>query len=176
MRRTILFLAFLFPGLAFAQAMHDHQAMGALPTQPGQGAFAAIQEIVGILDADPKTDWSKVDLEGLRAHLIDMDNVTLHAEVKSESVEGGMRFNVSGAGAVKDSIQRMVMAHVATMNGVGGWKLAATETSDGAVLTVLTPPRDAFKLRGLGFIGVMTLGMHHPLHHLMIARGMNPHE
>jgi len=40
---------------------------------PGQDAFGAIQEIVQILDADPKTDWSKVDLEALRQHLIDMD-------------------------------------------------------------------------------------------------------
>ena len=29
------------------------------PTMPGQDAFGAIQEIVQILDADPKTDWSK---------------------------------------------------------------------------------------------------------------------
>src|SRR5438270_65562 len=27
------------------------------PTLPGQDAFGAIQEIVGILDADPNTDW-----------------------------------------------------------------------------------------------------------------------
>ena len=41
------------------------------PTMPGQDAFGAIQEIVQILEADPKTDWSKVELEGLRQHLID---------------------------------------------------------------------------------------------------------
>ena len=46
------------------------------PTMPGQDAFGAIQEIVGILDADPKTDWSKVDLEALRQHLIDMNEIT----------------------------------------------------------------------------------------------------
>ena len=37
----------------------------------GHDAFGAIQEIVQILDADPNTDWSKVDLEALRQHLID---------------------------------------------------------------------------------------------------------
>ena len=31
------------------------------------------------------------------------------------------------------------------------------------------------KLKALGFIGVMTVGMHHQEHHLMIARGMHPH-
>src|SRR5579859_2920628 len=76
-------------------AMADHQ-MGAMhrgvmadqgtsgiPKQPGQGAFAAIQEIVEILEADPHTDWSKVDINALQQHLIDMDNVTLHARVES---------------------------------------------------------------------------------------------
>ena len=47
-----------------------------VPTMPGQDAFGAIQEIVRILEADPKTDWSKVNLEALRQHLIDMKDVT----------------------------------------------------------------------------------------------------
>jgi len=38
-----------------------HMGTGAMPTQPGQGAFGAIQEVVRILEADPATDWSKVD-------------------------------------------------------------------------------------------------------------------
>lgn len=52
-----------------------------LPRETGQSAFAAIQEIVAMLEADPKTDWSKVDIEALRQHLIDMNNVTLGAVV-----------------------------------------------------------------------------------------------
>ena len=51
------------------QAMHDGAAAG--PAEPGQGAFAAMQEIVAILEADPTTDWSKVDLPALRQHLAD---------------------------------------------------------------------------------------------------------
>jgi len=186
MRRAILVLALLFPAFASAQTMQGHhpggmmaaptgRAMGAMPTQPGQGAFAAIQEIVEILEADPTTDWSKVNIEALRQHLIDMDNVTLHADVKSEAAEGGMNFIVSGTGPIRDSIQRMVMAHAATMNGVGGWQFAAATTDTGATLVVKTPAPDVEKLRGLGFIGVLTHGMHHQMHHLMIARGEQPH-
>ena len=52
-------------------------ARGARPTEAGQGAFAAIQEIVAILEADPDTDWSKVDIDALRQHLVDMNAVTL---------------------------------------------------------------------------------------------------
>src|SRR6266700_4993554 len=42
-----------------------HQMQGNVPTLPGQDAFGAIGEIVAMLEADPKTDWSKIDLEAL---------------------------------------------------------------------------------------------------------------
>ncbi len=148
----------------------------ALATQPGQSAFAAIQEIVEILSADPKTDWSKVNIDALRQHLIDMNNVTLAANVKNDPIDGGMRFDVTGEGPVRDSIRRMTSAHAATMNGVDGWKFEAAEIEGGASLTVHAPAKDEDKLRGLGFLGVLTLGMHHQMHHLMIARGENPHQ
>jgi hypothetical protein len=185
MRAAIVF-ALLIPLHGYAQTGHDHHGMeGAAapgsrispsgPTQPGQAAFAAIQEIVEILEADPATNWSKVNIEALRQHLIDMDNVTLHADAKSEPVEGGMRFIVSGSGQIKESIQRMVIAHAAALTGTGTWRFSAAKTGTGANLTVVTPPEDAAKLRALGFIGVMARGMHHQEHHLMIARGGDPH-
>ena len=149
--------------------------MGAAPTEPGQSAFAAIQEIVILLANDPKTDWSKVNIDALREHLVDMDAVTLHSKVVAQPVEGGMSFTVTGEGPVTDSIRRMVMAHSATMNGANGWQYAATETPGGATMTVIVPPEDQAKLRGLGFFGVLTVGMHHQEHHLMIARGEHPH-
>jgi P2-related tail formation protein len=187
MRRAILILALLLPAFASAQMMQgDHpggtmmmapagQPAAGVPTQPGQGAFAAIQEIVEILQADPTTDWSKVNIEALRQHLIDMDNVTLHADVKSEPFDGGMMFIISGADPIRGSIQRMVVAHAATMDGIGGWHFIAVTTDTGATLTVTTPASEVQKLRGLGFIGVLTHGMHHQMHHLMIARGGDPH-
>lgn len=144
-------------------------------TEPGQAAFAAIQEIVQILEADPQTDWSKVDVEALRQHLIDMSNVTLAAHVRSERIDGGMRFIVVGEGGVRDSIRRMTSAHAATMDGVGGWHFTAKETDGGSIVEVRVPANDTAKLKGLGFIGVMTRGMHHQEHHLMIARGEHPH-
>jgi hypothetical protein len=155
---------------------HHHTAGTSVPTQPGQAAFAAIQEIVGILEADPQTDWSKVNIEALRQHLIDMNNVTLDAKVTSEPVEGGMRFDVTGEGAVRDSIRRMVTAHAATINGADGWTFEVKDIDGGASLVVRAPAKDAAKLHGFGFIGVMAQGMHHQDHDLMLARGENPHE
>ncbi len=192
MLRVLAILALFIPTAALAQStgpgtMHghsmdhhmgsamDHNPGSAMPTQAGQGAFAAIQEIVEILEADPRTDWSKVDIEALRQHLIDMNNVTLYAAVTSEPVEGGMRFTVTGTGPVRDSIRRMLSAHAHTMDGAGGWRYAARDIDSGATLTVRVPPQDLVKLKALGFIGVMARGMHHQEHHLMIARGEHPH-
>tara|TARA_R110002124_G_scaffold227168_3_gene392432 strand:+ start:21040 stop:21621 length:582 start_codon:yes stop_codon:yes gene_type:complete len=156
------------------------ESMGAeavtVPTQPGQGAFAAIQEVAGILAADATTDWSKVDLESLRQHLIDMDNVTLRAKVTTTPTDGGMILRVSGDGEVRGSITRMVTAHAATMSGVAGFTYETAESTNGATLIARGDnPAEVEKLRGLGFIGVMTLGAHHQAHHIAIARGDGPH-
>jgi len=197
MIRTLALIALLSPAVALAQegehhggaghhssqmhhqtmneAAHGSRPIAQAPTQPGQSAFAAIQEIVAILEADPDTDWSKVDVEGLRQHLIDMDNVTLHARVSSEPVDSGVRFIVTGEGGVADSIRRMILAHSAAMNGVDRWRFEARATPEGAEMVVRTPASDRDKLRGLGLLGVLTRGMHHQQHHLMIARGGHPH-
>lgn len=68
-----------------------------MPTMPGQEAFGTIQEIVGILEADPNTDWSKVDLAGLREHLIDMNELTMRARAVPTTIPGGLKIAVTGA-------------------------------------------------------------------------------
>lgn len=183
MKAISLALAFtlLTAGAALAaEKTHDHGAMmmgNGMPGETGQAAFAAIQEIVAMLDADPATDWAKVDIEALRQHLIDMNNVTLGAAVEAAEVDGGIRFSVSGEGPARESVRRMVMAHAATMNGVDGWKFVAEPSDKGAALTVSPPDQASMaKLRALGFIGVMARGMHHQQHHLMLATGMDPHQ
>jgi len=183
---TAIALAVFIPSAAIGQ-MIDHSQMmhgsqpgkmmqGMQPQETGQSAFATIQEIVAILSANPATDWAKIDIEALRQHLIDMNNVTLGAAVEAKQSDNSAQFVVSGDGPIRESIKRMVMAHAATMNGVDGWKFAAETSYIGAVLTV-TPPDQAsmIKLRALGFIGIITLGMHHQQHHWMLANGMLPH-
>jgi hypothetical protein len=174
-------LALLTTDAAFAQQKtHDHGTMmmgNGMPGETGQATFAAIQEIVAMLEANPNTDWSKVDIEALRQHLIDMNNVTLAASVEASELEGGVRFSVSGDGPVRESVRRMIMAHAATMTGVDGWKFVAATSDRGATLTVSPPDQASMaKLRALGFIGVMTRGMHHQEHHLMLATGTDPHK
>lgn len=193
MQRTLPLLVVLWlsaPLGALAQDTHSHHApgmdhsaplalshsMATEPTETGQSAFAAIQEIVERLEADPSTDWSNVDIEALRQHLIDMNNVTLAAHVVSESIDNGLRYTVTGADAVKASIQRMVSAHAAMMDGTDGWHYSVEAHPHGARLTItVTAADDRLKLRALSFIGVMARGMHHQRHHWMIATGQSPH-
>ena len=153
-------------------AMMQHGAPAPAITEGGQ-AFAAIQEIVAALFENPGTDWTKVNIEALRQHLIDMDNVTLRAKVAAEDIPGGARFTVtSDDPGVQASIRAMTLAHAATMDGVEGWSLEAAETEDGAMLTATG---DEIRIRALGFIGLMTVGMHHQEHHFALARGEMPH-
>ncbi len=188
-----LALVVMFASVGALAQTHDHGASGkamptdqtkmkhhghrsAAPTQPGQDAFAAIQEIVEILEADKTTDWTKVNIEALRQHLVDMSNVTLLASARNEPLSDGMRFIVTGNNdVIVASIRRMTTAHAATMNGVNGWRFGAAPVDGGAILEVRVPDADVAKLKALGFIGVMTRGMHHQEHHLMIARGQHPH-
>lgn len=144
-------------------------------TEPGQGAFAAIGEIVAALEADPATDWSKVDISALREHLRDMNIVTIDAIATAEAIHGGMRFTATGGANVSPSIKRMVLAHASVMQGVNGWQYEASEIENGAVITVMVPHHDMAKIKALGFFGMMTSGMHHQAHHWMMATGSNPH-
>ena len=152
-----------------------HPTAAPLPTQGGQAAFAAIAEIVALLQADATTDWSKVNIERLRSHLVDMDLVTLRSRVVATPVTGGAQFLVRGTGETIAAIKRMTGAHVTMVMKSGGPRVVRTELPDGVRLIVTAAdPGDAAAvatLRGLGFIGLMVSGDHHPAHHMALARG-----
>lgn len=160
------------------QMMHQQMVPGsqtsdtATPTMPGQDAFGAIQEIVGILEADPKTDWSKVNLEALRQHLIDMSEVTLKAGAVTKPIDGGIEVTVTGTGPTVEAIQRMVPAQAQQVDQtrLNGWSAKTEPLPNGVMLTVPAgDPQQVQHIRGLGFIGFMTSGSHHQAHHLAMA-------
>jgi hypothetical protein len=151
-------------------------AGAATATLPGQDAFGAIQEIMAILEADPATDWSRVDVAALREHLVDMDELTVRADVRTEKVEQGVRFRVAGQGRTREAIRRMVPAHARMLDGFRGWKTGVETSETGVVLTVTAGDAEQrARLQALGFFGVMASGAHHQEHHLAIARGHDPH-
>jgi len=152
----------------------SHVSSGA-PTLPGQDAFGAIQEIVRILEADPNTDWSKVDLERLRQHLIDMNEVTLKSEVKATVVPSGLVVDVTGPGRTEQAIRAMVGPHAKELDQMKEWWARTEVIPSGLRLTVVAKnPDDAktvARIRGLGFIGLLVQGAHHQPHHLAMAKG-----
>lgn len=160
-------------GMAAADsgAMMSHADAIGRPSSPGQDAFGAVQEIVRILDADPKTDWSKVDIAALREHLIDMNEVTLHAVADEGSLADGADIAITGEGRTLEAIKRMVPAHAVELNQIG-WTAKTEELPNGVRLIVTTSDsQQVAKLKALGFIGIMALGSHHQPHHLLIAKG-----
>jgi len=156
----------------------QHHQMPMRQMQLGQDAFAAIAEVVQILEFDPATDWSKVDLERLRQHLIDMNEVVLHAAVKATPVLGGLAMEITGSGRTAQAIRSMIVPHAAELEGMPGWSAKTEPIADGVRLTVVSrDPSDAkavARIRGLGFAGLLVQGGHHGPHHLAMAKGELP--
>jgi hypothetical protein len=159
--------------------MHgQHHPGGGGQMLPGQDAFGAMAEVVRILESDPTTDWSKVDLERLRQHLIDMNEVVLRAAVNATPVTGGLAMDITGSGRTAQAIRAMVVPHAAELDAMPAWSAKTEPISDGVRLTVLA--RDASdtktvaRIRGLGFAGLLVQGGHHAPHHLAMAKGELP--
>jgi hypothetical protein len=158
--------------------MHGHHGTGEAaggPTRPGQDAFGAIAEVVQLLEADPATDWSRVDLERLRQHLVDMNEVVLRAEVKASQVPGGLAMDITGPPRTARAIRAMVAPHAVELDGMSDWTAKTVPIPGGLRLTVTArTPEDTktvARVRGLGFIGLLVQGGHHGPHHLAMAKG-----
>lgn len=193
MRAKIILMATALIGgfsFAFAQTSHtghgdgmDHSAHGQVPlavspvlSEPGQGAFAALSEVVRVMEADPDTDWSQVDITGLRAHLVDMDRLISDTIVVETNLPDGITTIATGNVETKDTLRRMVPAHAAQLARDDRWTVAALDTAEGIELRVTSDdPLVAARIRGLGFFGLMASQDHHREHHLMMALGEDAH-
>ena len=183
--RPLLLSALLVaaPALGQSHGGHDMSGPEAIPaddgailSEPGQGAFAAMAEVVARLEADPGTDWSRVDVGALRDHLIDMDRVVRDAEARVDPVPGGLRATVTGDAATAAALRRMVPAHAAELARDPRWSAVAEPLPYGAVLTVTgDDPGTVERIRALGFFGLMASQDHHRAHHWAIATGFMRH-
>jgi hypothetical protein len=153
--------------------MIHSKTVGEVAVMPGQEAFGTIQEIIGILENDPETDWKTIDIDALLVHLIDMNELTMYSNVDRENVPGGLKMVVTGTGRTVDAIKRMVPTHNSmTLSSVDVWETTVENIDNGVVLTVTSDDNlEIDKIRGLGFIGIMAIGSQHPIHHLMMAKG-----
>ena len=106
---------------------------------------------------------------------IDMDEVIMRARVTQRDIPGGLEMTVTGTGRTADAIKRMAVNHTQALTDAKEYQASAETIATGARLTVTAMnPADAravFRIRGLGFAGLMTEGDHHAAHHIALARG-----
>ncbi len=147
-------------------------AQSGTPIEPGQGAFASVAEIVAMLSNDPATDWDKVDINALREHLIDMDELILKANATTKVHADKIVFTVTGSGRTLQAIRTMVPAHSGVLDKTTAWNVVGEATDTGAIMTISSKNQMALNVvKALGFYGVMATGAHHQPHHLAMAKG-----
>ncbi len=145
---------------------------------PGQAVFGTVQEAIRQLEADSTTDWSQVDVDRLRRHLLDMHNVAVHVTVEEKaSIENGVRLRVRPTReAAHASLDRVLAAHPHMLKQETGWSMAVEEQDDAYVLRVTTDnPNETVKIRALGYMGLLAYGSHHQSHHWQLVQGKHPH-
>jgi len=146
-------------------------------SETGQATFAALEEAVIALQADPNTDWDRVDVDGLREHLLDMDRVTMMTSVESVDLSDGVRHRVTAEGDALGSLHRMSEAHADFMARELDWDMAITLLDSGISLDIRPASEaDIARVRALGFYGWIALGGHHQVHHWAMVSGRDPHQ
>lgn len=99
-----------------AQMTHDHAGHAdrmrtAPPTLPGDDTFGAIAEIVAILEANDKTDWSQIKKAALRRHLLDMNAVTTGPAPQQNEIAGGLEMTIATTGQSGAAAASVVHIH-----------------------------------------------------------------
>lgn len=190
--KIILIVTALLGGTAFAMAQTTHSShsdsmdhvthaqdqplQNTNLIEPGQGAFAALSEVVRVLEADPNTDWGQVDLAGLRSHLVDMDRLVSDTSVEETELPNGLSAMATGDTDTIATLRRMVPAHAAQLAQDDRWTFETIDAENGVELRVTSDdPAIVARIRGLGFFGLMASQDHHREHHMMMARGEDAH-
>ena len=158
--------------------VHQEQAVSGELTESGTDIFATIQEVIKQLDADPNTDWSKVNLEALRQHLRDMFEYSYNVDVVSQQpIAQGVKILVKPVTSRADqALDKVLAAHPMMLKMETGWTMQTLKQNGEYELTVTTTkPSEVDKIRGLGYIGLLAYGSHHQAHHWAMATGRDPH-
>lgn len=143
------------------------------PFEAGQGVFAAMQEMVMLLEGKPDTDWSKFSLERLYTHLVDMNEITLNTRIETRDLDDGLEMTLSGAPRTLEALLRVIPEQAVTLGRINAWESAVRVEPGRVVLTLTSKIEEEVRhIKGLGFIGLMASGSgHHQPFHLALARG-----
>src|SRR5690625_2345947 len=165
MEKSIFFFIFMgsSPALIWQEQKKQHgekkthhQHHSELPYTPlkqtGSDVFDAMQEVIEHLKSDPDTDWSKVDLEGLRQHLIDMKAFTEEVEVLEQNpIDSGVKILVKPeTDRAAKALQHMLSMHPKMMKVERNWDMKAQQKKDVWEIACTTSnPDEVDLLRGL---------------------------
>ena len=141
------------------------------PPHAGDDALGAMQETVGLLLADPTTDWRTVRIARLRDHLVDLDEVVRRAEVEEREIDGGLEILLSGP--VLAATRRVVTRHVDEVGGFRDWEITLDDLGETLRLELTAEdPAEVEVLRALGFYGFLASGEQPRERHLAVVRGL----
>jgi hypothetical protein len=149
------------------------------PSSPPTAAPTSLAVLAGLvarLEADPTSDWRRVDLEAVRRHLADLERVTLAAEVRAEELPGGVGLTVTGPDpASVAAIRRLLPERAARLAEARRWKVATVTVAEGLRVEVRSlDPREAGRIRALGLTGLLVVGPLDEAYLLSLARGEPP--
>ncbi len=158
-------------------ANHATQVGKVVLKEAGTDPFATIQEVISTLEANPNTNWEKINIEALRQHLVEMEDMTLNVNVSQHPIDKGFKAVVTPTTKrAKKSLTAVLSAHPAQMRAETNWQMQV-ENNNGIFTLAVTSdnPKEVAKIRGLGYIGIMAYGLHHQQHHWAMASGNHPH-
>jgi len=162
--------------------MSNHSNLNNTPSiilkEAGNDIFGTIQELISKLSNDPNTNWEKVNIEILRQHLLDMNDMTFNVELISQrAIKNGVESIIKAkTKRSEEALERIFQAHPSQLKKETNWDMHVLKNNGQYILsTTTTNQKDIPKIRALGYIGLMAIGSHHQKHHLLMATGGNPH-
>lgn len=146
------------------------------PRLPGPPALTLLADLVARLEADPATDWQRVDLEAARAHLRDLDRLTLFARAEVRELVGGVELLVTGPDAAGEAaIRRLLPGAAARLAAARRWRLATAPIEGGLRVEVRSlDPRETERIRALGLVALLVAAAGDEAYLLNLARGEPP--
>ena len=146
--------------------------------EAGNDIFSTIQEVIDKLNNDPDTDWGKVDIEALRQHLLDMNDMATNVEIINQKpLNNGLEVVVQALTArAETTLAKVFNVHPVYLKRETGWNMLVVRNNKQFIVSTTTQdPKQVKKIIALSYIGLMAYGNHHQPHHWGISTSQNPH-